>query len=191
MTGSRNEALQTARDAEADIVVLVRTPGLLHPDSLAALVEMSEAQDGAALLAARCFPEPAVDADPATGFAMSAATGPVVAIPRAVADRLGGFDERLRGDHADLDFSWRATAHGFAIRCCPRALFLAAPEEWPVDPASGALLAEKWGNAAARAHFAGLLAETGRPMPPPHPEPVPAEWCRFADFAEQLRGTGR
>jgi hypothetical protein len=187
-TDSRNEALRTARDIEPDMVVLVRRPGLLHPDSLAALVEMSEAQGGVAMLAARCFPALTADANPITGFTMSAATGPVIAIPRAIVERLGGFDERLRGYHADLDFSWRATAHGFAIRCCPRALFLAAPEDLLTDPASGVLLAEKWGNATARGHFVGLLAEAGQAVPSPHPEPVSADWRRLADFAAHLGG---
>ncbi len=190
-TAGRNEALRAALDAGAELVVLVREPGLLHPDSLMALVEMSEAQQGAALLEARRFPSLHGGADPAMGFAVPSVTGPVLAVPRAVAERLGGFDEHLEAPHADMDFSWRAAAQGVATRCCPRALFIAAPGGLAADPASGFLLAGKWSDDAARARFAELLRAAGRAAPPPHPEPVPAEWRGFVRLSDQAQEGGR
>lgn len=122
----RNAALRAGFAAGADLVLLLDAPGLLHPGSGAALLLMSEAHDGRVLLEAACFPLAApkyVDGD---DFSVSWAGGPALAVPRALFEAAGGFDESLAGQCADMEFSERARALGFGVRHCPRALFFTA-----------------------------------------------------------------
>ncbi len=122
----RNAALGAGFAAGADLVLLLDAPGLLHPGSGAALLLMSEAHGGRALLESACFPlamPKHVDGD---DFGVSWAGGPALAVPRALFEATGGFDESLAGQCADMEFSGRARALGFGVRHCPRALFFAA-----------------------------------------------------------------
>lgn len=193
----RNLALHAGFAAGTDLVVLLDAPGLMHPDSASALLRMSEAQAGRALLEGAHFPQavpkPVDDED----FNTPWAGGPVLAIPRAVFEATGGFDEHLGGRFAEMDLSWRARASGFAVRHCPRALFLAPlgkAETGPRAWAQGLRLATKWGDAAAEARFAELLNEAGSPPLGPQPNPVPTDWHRFADFQRDpalIRGNAR
>ena len=193
----RNRALQAGFAANADLVLLLGAPGLMHPDSASALLRMSQAQAGRALLEAAHFPQGAAKPVNDEDFDTPWAGGPALAIPRAVFKATGGFDERLAGRFAEMDLSWRARALGFAVRHCPRALFLAPPSQAETGPpawAHGLLLAAKWGNAAAEARFAQLLDQAGEPPLKPRLNPVAAEWRRFADFQRDpaliCRGAG-
>ncbi len=182
----RNIALRAGFAAGADLVLLLGAPGLMHPGSASALLRMSEAQAGRALLEGVRFPQLAPKPVEDEDFAISWAGGSALAVPRAVFEATGGFDECLAGRFAEMDLSWRARALGFAVRQCPRALFLAAPgesEEGPRAWAQGLRLAIKWGNAAAKAGFMALLHGLGEQPPEPQPEPVPVEWRTFADFS--------
>jgi len=181
----RNIALRAGFAAGADLVLLLEAARLMHPGSASALLRMSEAQAGRALLEGtslpRVAPRPVDDED----FGTSWAGGPALAIPRAVFAATGGFDDRLAGCFAEMDLSWRARALGFAVRHCPRALFIVAAGETEAGSrtwAQGWLLATKWGDAAAEAGFTALLHALGEQPPEPKLDPVPAEWRNFADF---------
>jgi len=181
----RNVALRAGFAAGADLVLLLGAPGLMHPDSASALLRMSEAQGGRALLEGISLPQLAPKPVDDKDFTISWAGGPAIAVPRAVFNATGGFDECLLGRFAEMELSWRARALGFAIRHCPRALFLAAPGDTEAGPQAwtqGLRLAIKWGNAAAKADFMALLRELGEQPPEPQPDPVPVEWRAFADF---------
>jgi len=184
-TVHRNVALRTGFAAGADLILLLDAAGLMHPASASAFLQMSEAHAGRALLEGACLPQVAPKPVDDNEFETSWAGGPALAIPRAVFAATGGFDECLTGSFAEMDLSWRARALGFAVRHCPRALFVAALRKTKAGPstwAQGWLLATKWGNAAAKASFAALLHEAGEPPPEPQLEAVPAEWRSFADF---------
>ena len=126
---SRGLAQQAGFAAGADLVLAIGAPGLLHPQGGAALLRMSEAQGGGALMeVARA---PLREPRPVDGqdFGLPWAAGPAIAVPRSLHDAIGGPDERLGGEAADQDYSQRARAHGFDVLLCPRALFYADPAE--------------------------------------------------------------
>lgn len=185
----RNVALRAGFAAGADLVLLLGAPGFMHPDGASALLRMSEAHAGNAILEGARFPQIASKPIDQESFAIPWAGGPALAIPRAVFETTGGFDERLAGRFAEMDLSWRARASGYSVFHCPRALFLTALSERKSGPrvwAQAFLLAAKWGDAPAKARFAGLLDSIGEPAPETPHDPVPAEWRVFADFREDL-----
>lgn len=120
---SRALALQTCFKAGADLVLLIGEPGLLHPQSGMALLRMSEASRGRAVIAAACVPGREPKGVDSQDFRLPWVAGPALAIPRPVYDVIGGYDERLVGEMADQDFSQRARMHGFDVLLCPRAIF--------------------------------------------------------------------
>jgi hypothetical protein len=184
-TVRRNIALHTGFAAGADLILLLDAVGLMHPGSAPALLQMSEAQAGRALLEGACLPQLAPKPVDDTNFDISWAGGPALAVPQAIFAATGGFDECLTGSFAEMDLSWRARALGFAVRHCPRALFIAVLREAKAGPsgrAQGWLLATKWGNAVAKARFEALLQEAGESPPEPQSQAVPAEWRGFTDF---------
>ncbi len=187
-TSDRNLALRAGFDAGADLVLLLDAPGLLHPGSGAALLRMSDAHGGRALMQVETVPNTAPRRVGLEDFSIEWAGGPGVAIPRTLFKATGGFDERLDAWLADIDLSWRARALGLSVLQCPRALFSAgvgaapAPE---LKPAAGLLLASKWGDAPAVAHFTALLRGVGAPDAPELPA-VREAWRR-TDVLDCLR----
>lgn len=124
---SRELAQHTGFAAGADLVLLISVPGLLHPHGGAALLCMSEAHEGRALIEVACVPGHRHRTVDSQNFGLSWAAGPAIAIPRSLHDAIGGHDERLGSEAADQDYSQRARAHGFEVLLCPRALFYADP----------------------------------------------------------------
>lgn len=182
----RNAALRAGFAAGADLVLLLEAPGLMHPDGAAALMRMHWVQEGCAVLEAARFPQLAPKPVDMQDFATAWADRPALAVPRAVFEATGGFDERLTGRYAMMDFSWRARALGFRVRHCPRARYLTIAAE--AEPrsrllASGLLLAAKWDDEAATARFAALLGNDEPLLE--QPDPLPPEWRGFADFTDE------
>ncbi len=124
---SRELGQQAGFAAGADLVLLIGAPGLLHPQGGAALLRMSEAHEGRALMEAACVPGRKLRPVDSQDFGLPWAAGPVIAVPRSLHDAIGGHDERLGSEAADQDYSQRARAHGFNVLLCPRALFYADP----------------------------------------------------------------
>ncbi len=128
MPGASRELAQQASFAVgADLVLLIGAPGLLHPQTGAALLCMSEAHGGRALMEVACVPGRRLRPVDGQDFGLPWAVGPAIAIPRSLYDAIGGHDERLGSEAADQDYSQRARAHGFEVLLCPRALFYANP----------------------------------------------------------------
>lgn len=124
---SRELAHQAGFAAGADLVLSIGAPGLLHPQGGAALLRMSEAYDGRALMEAACVPGRKPRPVDSQDFGLPWAAGPAIAIPRALHDAIGGHAADLDGEAADQDYSQRARAHGFNVLLCPRALFYTDP----------------------------------------------------------------
>lgn len=124
-SASRAAALQAGFEAGADLVLAIGAPGLLHPQSGDALLRMSEAQAGRALMevAGASWGTRTVDRN---DFSIASATGPAVAVPRVVHDAVGGYATALAGEAADQEYARRARMHGFDVLLCPRAFFAAA-----------------------------------------------------------------
>jgi len=174
----------------AEIYVATNPDGAFHPDALAAMLRMMEANGRRALIEARQFPaEHPKQYDPFT-FETPWVSGACLAIPRAAFEELGGFDDAFFMYCEDVDLSWRAKAAGFALRICPTASFLHHVTNRPRDPRvlrmifnSGILLARKWDGAAFEGWLEGELTGLGYLPPPQRPDPVPADWRRHADFS--------
>lgn len=108
---------------QADAVLLANPDGAFHPDSIAHLLD-THGRDPSALVEARQFPEEhPKDYDPSDGTT-DWVSGCCLLVPRAIWDRLGGFDERFFLYMEDIDLSWRAKQAGFHLRVAPRALFM-------------------------------------------------------------------
>ena len=187
---AHNALLRDAFAAGAEIYVAVNPDGLLHPDAIEALVRTVRAADGRALVEALQFPEEhPKHYDPVT-FDTPWASGACLAIPRRVHAAIGGFDETFFMYCEDVDLSWRARAAGFAVRLCPRALFLhrVTNREIGVQTRrmiheSGRRLALKWGDRAFAEACARNVAELGGEVGPDRVEPIPAPQRTVADFA--------
>ncbi|MBX6374123.1 MAG: class I SAM-dependent methyltransferase [Acetobacteraceae bacterium] len=190
-----NALMREAFASGAELYVAMNPDGALHPDALEAIRRMVRASDDAALVEAIQFPEEHPKTyDPVT-FDTPWASGACLAIPRRIYEAIGGFDKAFLMYCEDVDLSWRARAAGFAVRICPRALFLhAVTNRVPGDGTrammlrSGLVLARKWG---APATFATALAvELGRigHAPPADPDvaEMPAERRWVADFDHML-----
>jgi GT2 family glycosyltransferase len=120
-------------------------------------------------------------------------SGACLAIPKAAFEELGGFDDQFFMYCEDVDISWRARANGFALKTCPRALFLHAvtnrdqkPETLRMIFESGVLLARKWEAPEFERWLQSELSARGFPIPAGAPTPVAEEWRRYADFSKQF-----
>jgi SAM-dependent methyltransferase len=187
-----NRLMRTAFTEGAEIYVAANPDGMFHPDALTAMLQMSAANRGNCLVEAVQFPEEHPKPyDPQT-FETPWASAACLAIPRAAAEIVGGFDEAFFMYCEDVDLSWRARAAGLAVKICPRALFLHAVTNRPqtiekrrMFVEGGIVLARKWGAAAFERHLLEEL-RTYRVAPPDkRPAPVPAAWRAVANFAHQ------
>ncbi len=187
-----NRLMKDAFAKGADIYIATNPDGLLEPEAIGALVQMMRAYNGRALIEALQFPDehPKVY-DPYT-LETPWVSGACLAFSRAAYEALGGFDETFFMYGEDVDVSWRARAHGFALRVCPRALFLHGVTNRPRNPESlkmiyqsMAILGTKWGGAAFAADAVNELKALGAPPPQAKPTPVPESWRRIADFSHK------
>ncbi|MCB2106674.1 MAG: class I SAM-dependent methyltransferase [Rhodobacteraceae bacterium] len=188
--GKGHNALMAHAFAEgADIYIAANPDGAFHPEAIAAFCQMMAAHGGRALIEAQQFPveHPKVY-DPFT-FETAWVSGACLAIPRSIFEECGGFEDAFFMYCEDVDLSWRARAAGFAVRVCPRALFLHAvtnraqsPNMYRMMLASGVTLARKWGNAEFEALLEGQMRDIGVPREEVPVTPVPVPWRRVADF---------
>lgn len=189
--GAGHNALMDAAFAEgAELYIAVNPDGLLHPAAVGALVRMVRAAEGRALVEALQFPEehPKIY-DPIT-FDTPWASGACLAIPRIVHQAIGGFDEGLFMYCEDVDISWRARAAGFAVKLCPRGLFLHHTANRAVSEAtrrmyleSGRYLALKWGSAQFAEERTRELTAMGATIKSDHVVQVPLQHRQIADFS--------
>ena len=121
------EAQREGFTAGADLVLLIGTPGLLHPGSGTALLRMSEALGGRAILEPAGLTANSGRPVDERDFCLPGAAGHALAVPRAVHAALGLPDHRMGSGAAMEDYIRRARAAGFTLRLCPRARFSVAP----------------------------------------------------------------
>ena len=190
---AHNRLMAEAFERGAGIYVAANPDGAFHPDAIVALAQMLKAHDDRALIEAMQFPqEHPKPYDPFT-FETPWASGACFAIPRCIFEKTGGFDDAFFMYCEDVDLSWRARANGFAVRICPRAIFLHAVTDRRRDPerlklifSSGVALARKWGGSDFEAWLAGELKALGADLPNTQPVKVPGEWLSIADFDHQF-----
>jgi GT2 family glycosyltransferase len=188
-----NNLMRAAFEAGYEIYITINPDGLLHPGAVEALVQTVQAAHGKALVEALQFPVEHPKPYDTQTLDTPWVSGACVAISRQAFDDLGGFDEDFFMYCEDVDLSWRARAHGYALKTCPRALFLHAVTNREMTPAtlqmifeSGITLARKWGSLEFEKWLKGELTARGKPIPCLFPMIVPEEWRHFADFSHQF-----
>jgi GT2 family glycosyltransferase len=191
--GGHNNLMRAAFKAGYEIYIAINPDGLLHPGAVEALVQTVQAAHGKALVEALQFPVEHPKPYDTQTLNTPWVSGTCVAISRQAFDDLGGFDEDFFMYCEDVDLSWRARAHGYALKTCPRALFLHAVTNREMTPAtlqmifeSGITLARKWGSLEFEKWLKSELTALGKPIPSLYPMIVPEEWRHFADFSHQF-----
>lgn len=190
---AHNRLMDHAFAHGADIYIAANPDGAFHPDAVKALLQMLLAHNNLALVEALQFPEEhPKHYDPFT-FETSWVSGACLAVSRIVYKELGGFDPDFFMYCEDVDLSWRARFYGFALRTCPRALYLHEVTNRPHNLntsamiyTSGILLAQKWGSPSFESRLSLELEGMGRNIPQKRPETVPAEMQRYADFSHHF-----
>jgi GT2 family glycosyltransferase len=189
--GAGHNALMQAAFADgAEIYVALNPDGLLHPDAIEAIVRMVRAGQQRVLVEAMQFPEEHPKLYDPISFDTPWASGACLAIPRAVYEAIGGFDEGFFMYCEDVDLSWRARAAGLQVKVCPRAQFLhhamnrgASDAVRRMTLQSGWRLARKWGDPGFADGCAQELRKMGAPAVSGHVPQVPASARPMADFA--------
>lgn len=188
-----NHLMRAAFASGCDIYIAVNPDGALHPDAVHALVQTVQAADGRALVEALQFPVEHPKPYDENSLDTPWVSGACLAISKAAFEDLGGFDEDFFMYCEDVDLSWRARAHGYALKTCPRALFLHAVTNREMKSTtlkmifdSGVTLARKWGAPEFEQWLRSELAARGFPVPISSPMMVPEEWRRFGDFSNHF-----
>lgn len=191
--GGHNHLMRTAFENGFDIYIAVNPDGALHPDAVRALVQMVQAADGKALVEALQFPSEHPKPYDEHTLDTPWVSGACLAISKSAFDDLGGFDEDFFMYCEDVDLSWRARANGYALKMCPRALFLHAVTNREMKPAtlrmileSGVTLARKWGSPDFERWLHTEMTAQGFSVPHSSPAIVPDEWRAYADFSNHF-----
>lgn len=188
-----NVMMRAAFEQDFDVYLALNPDGLLHPDSVLALLQMLEAAQGRALIEALQFPSEHPKPYDTSSFDTPWTSGACLAIPRQAFLDLDGFDEDFFMYCEDVDLSWRAKAQGYALKTCPRALFLHAVTNRPENVntlrmvfESGIVLARKWAAFEFEDWLKTEMLARRMTIPSRTPMLVPDEWRHYADFSHQF-----
>jgi hypothetical protein len=192
-SAGHNRLMRLAFADGHDVYIAINPDGAIHPEAIAAMIKMIQAASGRALIEALQFPSEHPKPYDENTLDTPWVSGACLAIPKAVFYDLGGFDEDFFMYCEDVDLSWRARAHGYALKTCPRALFLHAVTNREMPPItrrmifeSGITLARKWGAPQFEHWLEVELSALGFSVPNCSPMMVPEEWRRYADFSHQF-----
>lgn len=188
-----NQLMRTAFAEGFDTYIAINPDGALHPEAVKALMQMLQAASGRAIIEALQFPSEHPKPYDEHTLDTPWVSGACLVIPKEAFEDLGGFDDEFFMYCEDVDLSWRARAQGYALKTCPRALFLHAVTNREMRPAtlkmifeSALLLARKWGSVEFEQDVIRHLSAQGFTIPEGSPEQVPEEWRRYADFSHQF-----
>jgi N-acetylglucosaminyl-diphospho-decaprenol L-rhamnosyltransferase len=182
---------------KADVVVTSNPDGAFHCDCLRLL--LSELQsDPLQLIEARQFPaEHPKHYDPTSGNT-AWASGCCTAISHAVFDRIGNVDPIFWLYLEDVDYSWRARAHGIPVHLLHEALYAHEVSDGRDSEfvrrqmlLSGRSLARRWRNPRFERTCERLLIEELGIAAADLPSldgvvPVSQEWTGVSDFSQRF-----
>ncbi|MDD2558035.1 MAG: rhamnan synthesis F family protein [Desulfuromonadaceae bacterium] len=190
---AHNQLMSHAFNLGAEIYIAANPDGAFHPETVFALAQMMHAHQHRALIEALQFPAEHPKPYDSTTFVTPWVSGACLAIPRAAYTELAGFDPQFFMYCEDVDLSWRARAHGFALLTCPRALFLHEVTNRPYSAqtvkmiyTSGVLLARKWVAPDFESWLSAELRALGHEPPTQQVETVPVAMRHYADFSHQF-----
>lgn len=187
---AHNRLMKKAFQQGFDVYITVNPDGMLHPDAILALLKTLMAAKGDALIEALQFPEQ--HPKPYDNHTMDTpwVSGACLAIPKKIYNAIGDFDERFFMYCEDVDLSWRAKAHGYALKTCPRALFLHAvtnrsltKESLRMLYESGIFLARKWRSKEFEQWLIKEINARNFAVPSGGYESVNDAWLHVADFS--------
>ena len=184
-----NRLMATAFTEGAAHYLALNPDSALHPAALGALLRMSHAAGGRALVEALQFPaEHAVGYDPFT-FDTPWVSGAGLLIPQEVHTALGGFDEGFFMYCEDVDVSWRARAAGFRTLTCAAAPLFHPTTNRTWSERIGLQFAEsalrlgcKWGGTAVAERARAEIERLGGAVPDMSAVPRMADPGGVADF---------
>ena len=185
-----NYLMKEAFNRAYDVYIAANPDGVLHPEAVTAIIKMMQAANYRSLVEALQFPSEHPKPYDEITLDTPWVSGACLAIPRAAFEDMGGFDENFFMYCEDVDLSWRARAHGYALKTCPRAIFLHGVTNRKVPShtlrmyfESGAILARKWGASHFDSRMVDELRSLGFPAPAHSPAAVPQEWRKYSDFS--------
>jgi len=189
---AHNYLMKDAFKCDADVYIAVNPDGAFHPNSIDALVKMSIAENGRALIEASQFPsEHPKQFDPFS-FETQWVSGACMLIPKTIYKEIGGFDENFFMYCEDVDLSWRALANGFVLRICPTALFMHSVTNRDIREiremifTSGLILSQKWRNKSFEDWLKKEFENLQKQAPEVSVKQVPDSWLRFSNFSYQF-----
>lgn len=186
---AHNVLMAHAFEQGADVYIAANPDGAFEPGCISALLAMSVAARGQALIEAIQFPEEHPKTYDLWGFDTPWASGACLLITREIYQVIGGFAEEFFMYCEDVDISWRARREGFQVKTCPRARFFHPVTDRGFDLeiqrrflTSGLILARKWKSDAFEQAILWQFEEYG--LNPPNIGPIKAMGAplKVADF---------
>ncbi|WP_155943268.1 hypothetical protein [Rhodanobacter thiooxydans] len=190
---AHNVLMAHAFEQGADVYIAANPDGAFEPGCISALLAMSVAAQGRALIEAIQFPEEHPKTYDLWGFDTPWASGACLLITREIYQAIGGFADEFFMYCEDVDISWRARREGFQVKTCPRARFFHPVTDRGFDLevqrrflTSGLILARKWRSAAFEQTILGQFGEYGLKVPNVGPVKVMDEPLNVADFSHSF-----
>lgn len=186
---AHNVLMAKAFEQGADVYIAANPDGVFDPGCVSALLAMSAASHGRALIEALQFPEEHPKTYDLWSFDTPWASGACLLITKEIYQVIGGFADEFFMYCEDVDISWRARREGFLVKTCPRARFFHPVTDRGFDLeiqrrflTSGLILARKWRSSSFEQTILAQFEEYGLKVPEIGPVKIVDAPVSVADF---------